>query len=212
MTRACVAEWKVIVGLLKTFLHASRLQINEEKSTFHVAGMEESGMVPFKEIFSFSYVPIENGFKYLGYFLKPNCYKADDWRWLIKKFEKRIDHWCNRWLSLGGRLVLIKAVLVSQPVYWMSMAVVPNSVLVKLRQLIFSFLWSGCSERKRLHLCNWDTIARPKKAGGWGVKNLAFFNKALAAKTLWRGLTKAGIWHKVLKDKYLPYVSSVNVV
>jgi hypothetical protein len=84
---------------------------------------------------------------------------------------------------------------------------VPNSVLVKIRQLIFSFLWSGCSERKRMHLCNWETIARPKKAGGWGLRNLFFFNKALAANTLWRVLTKAGIWHNVIKDKYLPYSS-----
>jgi hypothetical protein len=103
--------------------------------------------------------------------------------------------------------VLIKEVLESQPVYWMSMAAVPNSVLVKLHQLIFSFLWSGCSERNRLHLCNWETIARPKKDGGWGLRNISFFNKYLAAKTFWRGLTKVGIWHKVIKDKYLPYCS-----
>jgi hypothetical protein len=139
LTRACVAEWKVIVGLLKTFLHASGLEINVEKSTFHVAGVEESGLAPFKEFFPFNYVPIEYSFRYLGYFLKTNCYKAEVWQWLIKKFERRIDHWCNRWLSLGGRLVLIKVVLESQPVYWMSLAAVPNSVLVKLCQLIFSF-------------------------------------------------------------------------
>jgi hypothetical protein len=90
--------------------------------------------------------------------------------------------------------------------YWMSMEEIPNSVLVKLRQLIFSFLWSGCSDRNRLHLCNWDTTARPKKSRGWWLHNLSFFNKALAAKTFWRGLTKARIWHKVLKDKYLPFV------
>jgi hypothetical protein len=87
------------------------------------------------------------------------------------------------------------------------MAAVPVSVLEKLRQLIYTFLWSGCREKKCLHLCNWDSIARPKKARGWGIKNLAFFNKSLAAKSLWRGLTIDGIWQKVLKDKYLPYVS-----
>jgi hypothetical protein len=102
MTRACLAEWKAIVGLLKVFLHATGLQINEEKSTFHSAGLDEVGFAPFKVIFPYSFESIETGFKYLGFFLKPNCYKADDWRWLIKKFEKIIDHWCNRWLSLGG--------------------------------------------------------------------------------------------------------------
>jgi hypothetical protein len=131
----------------------------------------------------------------------------DDWGWLIKKFEKRLDHWCNRWLTLGGRLVLIKAVLVSQPVFWMSMVAIPSSILERLRQLIYTFLWSGGKEKKRIHLCNWDNLARPKKAGGWGIKNLVFFNKALAEKSLWRGLSTEGIWKKVIKDKYLPYVS-----
>jgi len=58
-----------------------------------------------------------------------------------------------------------------------------------------------------MHLCNWETIARPKKAGGWGLRNIFFLNNALAANTLWRGLTKVGIWHNVIKDKYLPYSS-----
>jgi hypothetical protein len=111
------------------------------------------------------------------------------------------------WLTLGGRFVLIKVVLESQPVYWMTLAAVPNLVLVKIRQLIFSFLWSGCSDRKQLHLCRWEAIAKPKKVGGWGLRNLFLFNKALATNTLWRVLTKTGIWHTVIKDKYLPYVS-----
>jgi hypothetical protein len=161
------------------------LQINEEKSTFHSVGLEEVGLTPYKEIFSYRFESIETGFKYLGFFLKPNCYKADNWRWLINKFEQRINHWCNCCLSLGGQLVLIKAVLVSQPVYWISMVVVPISVLEKLRQLIYTFLWSGCRENKCLHLCNWDSIARPKKDGGWGIKKISFFNKSLAAKSLW---------------------------
>jgi hypothetical protein len=78
LTRACVAEWKVIVGLLKTFLHSLCLEINVEKSTFHVVGVEESGLALFKEIFPFLYVPIDDGFKHLGYFIKPNCYKVED--------------------------------------------------------------------------------------------------------------------------------------
>ena len=58
-----------------------------------------------------------SGFNYLGYFIKPSGYNVKDWLWLIKKFENRISHWSYRLLSMGGRLVLIRAVLTSPPVY-----------------------------------------------------------------------------------------------
>jgi hypothetical protein len=119
--------------------------------------------------------------------------KAEDWRWLLAKFEKRIGHWCNRWLSLGGHFVLIKVVLESQPVYWMALVVIPVSVLNKLRQLMFSFLWSRCSEKQHLHPCRWEKIAKPKLFGGWGLQNIFHFNRALVANSLWRVLMKDGI-------------------
>jgi hypothetical protein len=46
-------------------------------------------------------------------------------------------------------------------------------------------------------------IARPKIYGGWGLKNMDMFGRALAAKSLWRCLTKDGLWNKVVKDKYI---------
>jgi hypothetical protein len=43
----------------------------------------------------------------------------------------------------------------------------------------------------------------PNKEGGWGLGNLFFLNKSLVANTLWRVLTKEGIWSNVINDKYL---------
>jgi len=51
--------------------------------------------------------------KYLRYFLKENNHRVVDWNWIIQKIEKKIGCWSYRWLSLGGRLVLEKAVLQS---------------------------------------------------------------------------------------------------
>jgi hypothetical protein len=108
---------------------------------------------------------------------------------------------------IRGALVLIKAVLESQPVYWLTLASLPSSIQNKIRQIIFSFLWSGCRKKKSIHLCNWQLIARPKHLGGWGLRNLTGFSRALAAHSLWRALMKDGLWHRVLKEKYFPYVS-----
>jgi hypothetical protein len=58
-----------------------------------------------------NYGNLDQEVKYLGFRLKPNDYHYDDWIWLYNKLEDGILVWCNRWLSFGGRLVLVKAVL-----------------------------------------------------------------------------------------------------
>jgi hypothetical protein len=131
----------------------------------------------------------------------------NDWQWLVEKYEKRIRHWCSRWLSLGGRLVLIKVVLECQPVYWLTLASLPSAIQNKIHQIIFNFLWSGYRIKKNFHLCNWQLIARPKHLGGWGLRNLTGFSRALAAHSLWRAIMKDGLWQRVLKEKYFLYVS-----
>jgi hypothetical protein len=34
---------------------------------------------------------ISIGFKYLGYIIKVDSYKATDWNWLVAKVEKKLD-------------------------------------------------------------------------------------------------------------------------
>jgi hypothetical protein len=61
-----------------------------------------------KDLLPFEVKPIDAGFKYLGFYIKPNCYTRADWNWLEKKIEKRIMCWSHRWVSLGGRVILVK--------------------------------------------------------------------------------------------------------
>jgi hypothetical protein len=62
-----------------------------------------------------------------------------DWDWLIAKLLKKVGLWCNRWLSLGGRYILVKVVLEAQPVFWMSLEALPLSVLSRIRKVMFHF-------------------------------------------------------------------------
>lgn len=128
--------------------------MNVSKSTVLYAGLMEEEINVFKALLLFNSVELSVGFNYLGFFLKTGLQKAEDWSWLLAKLEKRIGHWCNRWLSLGGRYILLKSVLESQLVYWMSLAAIPISVLNKIRKAMFSFLWKGSSENFHYHLCN----------------------------------------------------------
>jgi hypothetical protein len=110
----------------------------------------------------------------------------------------------------GRVLTLLKSVLESQPVYWMSLAAIPFTVLNNLRKIMFNFLWKGNNESNHYHLCKWELLTIPKKYGGWGLRNIFDFNKALAANSLWRVLMRDGIWHKVIIDKYLPHTTVKN--
>jgi len=129
MTSASLQECVEIDSHIKSFCKASRLNVNATKTTTLSEGLSEADLIPFKEILPFTFSDLTLGFKYLGYFLKTGIHKEEDWSWLLTKVEKRIGHWCNRWLSLGGRYILLKSVLESQPVYWMSLAAIPFSVL-----------------------------------------------------------------------------------
>jgi len=130
--------------------------------------------------------------------------------WILTKVENKIHHWSYRWLSLGGRYILCKSVLESQHVYWLSFVTIPTSILHKLRSLLYNFFWNGNREKKNYHLCRWELLARPKRRGGWGLHNIFYFGKALAASTLWRVIPKPGIWHRVLKGKYFPFNTISN--
>jgi hypothetical protein len=178
-----------------------------KKHPFYILTFNNLLLDTLKASFLFNFHELANGFKYLGYFLKLDRYNFEDWQWLIDKYEKRINHWCNRWLSIGGHLVLIKVVLESHPVYWLALENLPSTILLKIRQLMFNFLWSGSRKKKSIHLCNWKLLARPKLYGRWGLRNLNSFNSAMAENTLWRVLMKDGLWHRIIKDKYLPSLS-----
>ena len=144
-----------------------------------------------------------SGFKYLGYFIKPLGYLINDWLWLLRRFEHKISHWSLRLLSMGGRLVLIKAVLISIPVFWMSLVPIPKSILGKLKRLIFYFLWGTKGNMKKFHLSYWSSLSKPTAQGGWGIKNLEWFSISLWLKTFWKVLSSNGIWFKLITTKYL---------
>jgi hypothetical protein len=204
LTLADPDEWALIHSILNYFCTATGLEINLQKSIFLFSNIQASSLSDITALFGIKALELDKGFSYLGFLLKSSRYSCKDWHWLLDKFNSKIQHWCNKFLSLGGRFVLIKSILESLPVYWMALAHIPASILKSLRQLIFSFLWSGSKTNKGFHLCNWASISKPKTLGGWGLRHLPIFHRALLANTFWRILMKPGLWNSVIKAKYYP--------
>ena len=163
-----------------------------------------------QQLFSYDILPLQGGFKYLGFFLKPNGYKIQDWVWLLRRFEARIGGWGHKFLSIGGRFVLTKSVLESLPVYWLSLTWIPRSILKQIQSRMARFIWSGCKEKSSISLAKWSYLTKPKALGGWGLKDLANFGLALTAKNLWCCLFVPCLWNRVVQAKYLRAWGTTN--
>ena len=184
--------------------------INVDNSCFLHCNLDEACLISLAGAIPYRLKPLHSGFTYLGFFLKPLGYWVNDWLWIIQKLEKRISHWTFQYLSLGGRLVLVNSVLSSIPVYWMSLAPLPATILQKLRSIMFNFLWGSLVNNRKYHLVCWNDMSWPKKFGGWGIKNLLWFNISLRLKNLWRLLHSKGLWFHVIHIKYMKCTSVIE--
>jgi hypothetical protein len=70
-----------------------------------------------------------------------------------------------------------------------------------------NFLWRAANKSTRYHLSKWQTIASPKDLGGWGIRNIFWFAKSLAAKSYWKGISGYSLWSQILKGKHLKGVN-----
>ena len=93
------------------------MSITLEKSSFLYNEVDEGLRNDISALLPFKMESMDEGFKYLGYRLKPLGYGTKDWRWLIKSFEKRIILWSSRFLSLGGMSILLQSILTGILVY-----------------------------------------------------------------------------------------------
>jgi len=203
-----VNEWHCFKRILQNFGNATGMEINYNKSSF--SSMEDEMDPDILSLFPIDHQRLDLGIRYLGFFIKPNRLLKRDWAWLFERVEQRVGHWCYRHLSIGGRLTLIKAVLESIPVYWMTLYKVPVSVLRLIRTIAASYLWSGNLNNDKIHLVKWEVIARPCSLGGWGIKDLDAFGKALRMKSLWRFLSTDTHWSYICCDKYLGGMDKVT--
>ena len=54
-------------------------------------------------------------------------------------------------------------------------------------------------------MVKWKKLVLPKSRGGWGIKNLDLFCKALVAKSFWRLVENPDtLWGRTMRKKYSP--------
>ena len=71
--------------LIKKYKKATWMLINTEKSMLAQNNFTEDLTLKENEIIAYPTKSMSDGFKYLGFHLKPNTYTFKDWMWLYKK-------------------------------------------------------------------------------------------------------------------------------
>ena len=83
-------------------------------------------------------------FVYLGLPIGGNPRRLSFWEPVVNRIKSRLSGWQSRFLSFGGRLILLKSVLTALHVYALSFFKAPSGIISSIESLlIFYFFWGG---------------------------------------------------------------------
>lgn len=124
---------------------------------------------------------------------------------LVQKFHSRLAGWKINLLSHAGRLALIKSVLMTIPVYYMSLNKILTHTIKELNSLMRKFLWGKLGSDRYLSMVAWSKICLDTEGGGLGIRNLQLSNEALVLKLVWEmACNSEKLWTQVMREKYCP--------
>jgi len=121
----------------------------------------------------------------------------------VEKVKARLSARNGKCLSFAGRLCLIKLVLTSIPLFYLSFYKAPKSICDKISSIQRSFLWAWGKDNKHISWVRWENVCKSQEEGGLGVKDVRKFNRALLAKWKWRLMSEEkGKWKEISLSKY----------
>lgn len=95
---------------------------------------------------------------------------STNWPDVVGKVRQRLGFWGLRGLTMEGKVLIIKAVILPVLLLVSSVFNPPRSVILDLERTIFYFLWGSKWERLQRKI-----MKRPKEKGGKGVPDLYLF-------------------------------------
>ncbi|KAJ4773133.1 RNA-directed DNA polymerase (reverse transcriptase)-related family protein [Rhynchospora pubera] len=206
MGDASRAEVDTLVNIMHKFGYVSGLYINPTKSRLWFSKRCEDVAIQRVQD-AWRATRVQGDEKYLGINLSPNGDAKRIGALLLEKMQQKLSGWKSNMLSHAGRLVLIKSILMTMPVYCMSVEMLPKEIIKKINSLMAKFFWGKTNQNRYLALIAWKNICKPVSMGGLGVKDLQNFGDALFLKMVWSIMADEDKpWVKICKAKYFPNV------
>ncbi|PWA63568.1 RNA-directed DNA polymerase, eukaryota [Artemisia annua] len=124
------------------------LKINLVKSLIFGIGIPMTDVAYVARAINCSYGSLP--LNYLGLPVGKSMNRVDAWNSVVGKLSNRLATWKINLLSIGGRLTLVKSVLGSLPLYFLSIFRAPVSVISHIEALRRSFFWGFKGNEKRI--------------------------------------------------------------
>ncbi|KAI3797458.1 hypothetical protein L1987_32715 [Smallanthus sonchifolius] len=151
--------------ILRCFHLVSGLKINYHKSKLIGVGVSNQECDEFAKIIGCKKesLPITH----LGLPIGANMRLSKNWGPVVNKIKERLTSWKAKTLSFGGRLTLVKAVLGSLPLYFLSMFKAPNKIIKELETIRRRFLWGAVTHKRRSTGLRGITLSNQGEWGAW---------------------------------------------
>lgn len=206
--KATVENLSAMKSILRGFEMVSGLKINFFKSSLIGVNVREDFMEMACNFLNCSRGSVP--FNYLGLPVGANGRSMSTWEPLVETLSRRLNSSGYKYISFGGRIVLLNSVLNSIPIFYLSFLKMPDKVWRKIVRVQREFLWGGVGGGKKISWVKWETVCQHKKRGGLGVKDIRVMNVSLLLKWRWRLLNgERTLWKDVIEEKYGPCVGSL---
>jgi len=180
----CKAKVQSVFVILNCFELAFGLKVNFEKNSIGGVGGDLQTVQCCASILNCALM--ETPFKYLG-MLVGGCHKRSKfWKEVVERVRNKLGRWKGKYISMHGRLCLIKSVLPSLPLFYMSLYKMSIVVAKDMMKLQRNFLWGWRSEGRKIAWASWTNVCKPKEEGGLGMLEIKWFNIVLLGKWIWR--------------------------
>jgi len=164
---------KAIV-LVEAFSKVSGLELNLKKTQGILLGADRS--IPADSLnkkIVWTNDPIRCLGIYVGYDRK-KC-EESNWEKRIHKIQSILDSWKRRDLTLLGKILVVKTLIIPQLIFVACNSVAAYHLIPKLNKMIYSFIWPTRERIKR------NTLIGPKDEGGLQMTHLESLFDALKA-------------------------------
>ncbi|KAL2624299.1 hypothetical protein R1flu_008544 [Riccia fluitans] len=194
------SSFKTLRGILLFFESASGARLNLQKSSALVNGLHVDPpqwlrrlgcvIMEHRKVYRYLGAPIGSGLTHDQ--LISNC---------IDRMVSRLNLWSNKILSFEGRAVLIKHILLTIPVFYLSTIGITKKVAKSIEDIAKHFLWGRTDDGKhKSELIPWSVLKREKWFGGLGFKDVWRQGVALFSKHMgeFMASTTKAQWHNLL--------------
>jgi hypothetical protein len=182
--RPTIQEATAVKQILSIFGEASGLRTNLTKCSITPIYDGEEAMDGIFSILGCQVQPFP--IIYLGLPLSARAVPKASYQALVEQVAGKLPPCQENLMARSGRLIWIKSVLRSVPVYAMMAENLPDWARREIDSICRKFLWAGGEHSVRGKcMVAWNACCRPMRLGGLGISDIKLTTIALQTRWLW---------------------------